>query len=272
MATKCYTGQVCDVNARDTCSALCCMVCKISLDWACAERKARQGAETKRTAAFDAQELLVARYQRVLENWSRVVFQKSNHLALRIKEAATSVRSKLTAGATAIQALGRGFLGRKRVQKLRRLASERTMYLAIKMQSMYRGWKSRLRSSVMKTLQTTSKAAQKLFQVCDVDACFCVPPTSNQELAFACVHAMTETLITYARLSSACLLACALLYVVPWMEEPIWMHSDRSSGPLMNFSNRQAQKAFAIFDQDGDGLISPMVRFLFSSKKLHDCD
>ena len=148
---------------------MCCAVCKISLDWTFAERKSREEAETNRKAAFEAQELLVARYQRVLENWSRVVFQKSNHLALRIKEAATAVRIKLNAGATVIQALGRGFLGRKRVKKLRQLAFERTMYLAIKMQSMYRGWRSRLRSSVMKKLQSTSKAAQKLFQVGDVD-------------------------------------------------------------------------------------------------------
>ena len=94
------------------------------------------------------------------------MFQKSNHLAMRIKEAAVSVRDKLTASATAVQAIGRGYLGRKRVKVLRQLVFQRTVFLAVKLQAIYRDWKSRIRVNVLRKLRTTSKAAQRLFQVC----------------------------------------------------------------------------------------------------------
>ena len=64
-----------------------------------------------------------------------------------------------------MQAIGRGFLGRKRVKHLRQLAFQKTLFVAVKLQSFYRGWKSRLRVKVLRKLRTTSKAAQRLFQV-----------------------------------------------------------------------------------------------------------
>jgi len=128
-----------------------------------AERKSREKIEANRKAAADATEFLEVRYQRVIGRWSSIVYQKSHQLALRIKQATAGVHSKRNKATTLIQSLVRGWLGRIRVQKIRKGIYTRLIWGACKAQALYRGWKDRRICKLLRELRTTSSAARRLF-------------------------------------------------------------------------------------------------------------